>query len=91
MQICSPRLGLRVVWLKLTAGRYFLEKRLVYEDTQFKSAKYFNLERKEIAGKMKEHFSFAETTTVHFTDACLVAKPLNRSEAKGDIFASFYI
>ena len=40
---------------------------------------------------MKEHFSFAETTTVHFTDACLVAKPLNRNEAKGDIFASFYI
>ena len=40
---------------------------------------------------MKEHFSFAETTIVHFTDAGLVAKPLNRSEAKGDIFASFYI
>ena len=40
---------------------------------------------------MKEHFSFAETTIVHFTDACLVTKPLNKSEAKGDIFASFYI
>ena len=40
---------------------------------------------------MKEHFSFVETTIVHFTDTCLVAKPFNRSEAKGDSFASFYI
>ena len=31
---------------------------------------------------MKEHFSFAETTIVHFTDACLVAKPLNRSKLR---------
>ena len=53
MQICSPRLVLRIVWLKLTAGRYFLEQRLVYGDTQFKSAKYFNLERKKLRGKWK--------------------------------------
>ena len=26
-----------------------------------------------------------ETTIAHFTVACLVAKPLNRSEAKGDL------
>ena len=35
---------------------------------------------------MKEHFSFAETTIVHFTDAGLVAKPLNRSEATYKLF-----
>ena len=31
-----------------------------------------------------DHFMTA-VSIVHFTDACLVAKPLNRSEAKGDL------